>query len=95
MLYEVITISKTIGNITQEISHLLQKGVVVMIQRFDINQFIDALCERLENTAFEDYGKETELLQDASDVITEYVKDTLEEMASIRVKGQDKSYNFV
>lgn len=64
-----------------------------MIQRFDINQFIDALCERLENTAFEDYDKETELLQDASDVITEYVKDTLEEMASVRVRGQDKGKN--
>ena len=61
-----------------------------MIQRFDINQFIDALCETLENTAFEDYDKEAELLQDTGDVITEYVKATLEEMARVWVRGQDK-----
>lgn len=61
-----------------------------MIQRFDINQFIDALCETLENTAFEDYDKEAELLQDAGDVVTEFVKATLEEMARIQVRGQEK-----
>ncbi len=61
-----------------------------MIQRFDINQFIDAICETLENTAFDDYDKEAELLQDAGEVITEYVKATLEEMARVQVRGQDK-----
>jgi len=39
---------------------------------------------------FEDYEKEAELLQDAGDVITEYVKTTLEEMARVVVRGQDK-----
>lgn len=61
-----------------------------MIQRFDIIQFIDALCETMENTAFEDYDKESALLQDIGDVITEFVKATLEEMAHVTVRGQEK-----
>ncbi|MFC1925695.1 hypothetical protein ACFLW2_03245 [Chloroflexota bacterium] len=64
-----------------------------MVQRFDVNQFIDSLCERLEDTAFEDYDKESDLLQDVGDVITEYVKATLEEMAHVSVRGQDKGKN--
>lgn len=61
-----------------------------MIQRFDINQFIDDLCERLENIEFEDYDKESELVRDIGDVIAEYTSATLEEMARVSVRGQDK-----
>lgn len=64
-----------------------------MLQRFDVNQFIDDLCERLENTAFEDYDKESDLLQDVVDLIAECVNATLEEMAHVSVRGQDKGKN--
>ena len=64
-----------------------------MLQRFDISQFIDDLCERLENIEFGDYDKESELLKDVGNVITEYINTTLEEMAQVWVRGQNKGKN--
>jgi hypothetical protein len=61
-----------------------------MLQQFDANQIIDELCERLQDIEFEDYNEEAELLLDINDVITEYINNTLREMASIWVEGRDK-----
>ena len=61
-----------------------------MLQRFDVNQLIDELCERLQDTEFEDYDEESELLVDVGDVVAEYINTALEEMAHVWVKGRDK-----
>jgi len=61
-----------------------------MLKRFEVDQFIEGLCEGLEDTQFEDYDGEPELVLDIGDIITEYINDTLEEMANVCVRGRDK-----
>ncbi len=61
-----------------------------MIQHFDAAQIIDSLCEKLQDTEFEDYDAEDELLQDVGDIVTEYINTELGELASVWVGGRDK-----
>lgn len=61
-----------------------------MLKQSDVNQFIDGLCERLEDIEFEDYDEKAELLLDVGDVAHEYANAMLGEMASVWVEGRDK-----
>jgi hypothetical protein len=61
-----------------------------MLQYFDATQLIDGLCEKLQNTEFEDYQAEGELLLYVGDLVTEYVDTELGELASVWVKDKDK-----
>ena len=61
-----------------------------MLQHLDAAQIIEGLCERLQDTEFEDYDAEDELLLDVGDIVTEYINNELGELASVWVKGKDK-----
>lgn len=61
-----------------------------MLQHLDAAQVIEGLCEMLQNTEFEDYNSQDELLQDIGDIVAEYVHSELEELASVCIKGKDK-----
>src|SRR4030042_2279313 len=61
-----------------------------MLQHLDAAQIIDGLCEALQDTEFEDYNAEDELLMDIGDMVTEYIRNELGELAFVWVKGRDK-----
>lgn len=61
-----------------------------MLQHVDATQIIDGLCEKLQDTEFEGYDAEDELLLDIGDIVTEYVNTELGELASVLVEGRDK-----
>lgn len=61
-----------------------------MLQHLDAAQIVDGLCEKLQDTEFEDYNAEDELLLDIGDIVTEYIHNELGELASVWVKGRDK-----
>lgn len=61
-----------------------------MLQHADPAKIIDGLCEVLHDTEFEDYDTGDELLIDIGDIVTEYIKNELEELASVWVKGREK-----
>ena len=61
-----------------------------MLQHLDAAQIIEGLCERLQDTEFEDYDAEDELLLDVGDIVTEYINNELGELASVWVKGRGK-----
>jgi hypothetical protein len=61
-----------------------------MLPRFDAIEIVDGLCEKLQDTEFEDYSSEDELLLEIGGMVTEYVDAELGELASVWVEGQDK-----
>ncbi len=61
-----------------------------MLQHLDAAQVVEGLCETLHDTEFEDYNTENELLTDIGDIVTEYIKNELEALASVWLKGRDK-----
>lgn len=61
-----------------------------MLEYVDAGQFIDGLCQELENAQFGDYSTEQELVSCAGDAVTEYAKSELGKSASVWVEGRDK-----
>lgn len=61
-----------------------------MLQHFDASQIIDGLCEKLQDTEFEDYNAEDELLLDIGDIVTEYINTELGELASVWVNARNR-----
>jgi len=67
----------------------LERGIY-MLQHLDATQIIEGLCERLQDTEFEDYNSQDELLLDIGDIVKEYIHSGLGEFASVCVRGKDK-----
>jgi len=61
-----------------------------MLQHSDATQIVDGLCEKLQDTEFDEYDAEDELLLEVGDIVTEYVNAELGELASVWVDGRDK-----
>lgn len=61
-----------------------------MLNSIEATQTIDGLCEKLQDTEFEGYENENQLLQDIAGVVEEYISSELGELASVWVKGRDR-----
>lgn len=61
-----------------------------MLQHLDAAQIIEGLCERLQDTEFEDYNTQDELLLDIGDIVKEYIHSELGGLASVWVRDRDK-----
>lgn len=61
-----------------------------MLQHIDASQIIDGLCETLQDTEFEDYNSESDLLLDIGEIVTEYINAELGELASVWVEVRDR-----
>ncbi len=61
-----------------------------MIQNQDVLNVVDGLCDKLQETEFEDYDSDKELLAGVGDLVKEFISTELGEWASVWVNGQDK-----
>ena len=61
-----------------------------MLNKVEATEVIDGLCERLQETEFEGYEDETELLLDVGALITQYVSALFGDLASVWVEGRDR-----
>lgn len=61
-----------------------------MIQNQDVLNVVDGLCDKLQETEFEDYDSGKELLAGIAEVVKEFISTELGEWASVWVNGKDK-----
>jgi len=60
-----------------------------MLNNVELTQVVDAICERLQETEFEGYDREDELVSDVAGLVSELVDRALGEFGSVWVIGRD------
>lgn len=61
-----------------------------MLNKLEATEVIDGLCERLQDTEFEGYDSEDELLLYVGELVTELLSAAFGDLASVWVEGRDR-----